>query len=590
MARRLARFLAMSAQRVAMPRWGRITLGLLCVIVGVVLTFKPFTSIGALAALVALTAFVTGLADLCTADLAAAPDPQRVIGVLWIFAGLLVVGWPGLGVRGIALFVGVMLAAAGLTRVLAGVLGTQDQRLTAIVGGLAAIGCGVLALAWPHVTPLVVAVAFGARTVLFGLSVVVDDLHLRGDDAPETIAGQPWWQRDVRTVGAVSAVVVAVGLAGISASVREGKPTVDQFYTAPSQASPIPGSLLRTARLHKGIPSDADAWRILYTTTDNAGHGTIASAIVVVGKTGKDHSKAEPARPVLAWEHGATGVATGCAPSAGDRPFAALPGLSQIVDRGWVVVAPDYEGLGTAGLSSYLVGPAQAYATLDAVRAARRMSQFTLATQTAIWGYGQGGNAALWTGQLVGSYAPDVPVDAVAAIAPTADLSAFATTLGTAPGGVVAASYLASSYAANYADVRSSTVVPAGAQATVRGYAGRCLPAQEDYAELSSAASTVFAASSGASVLAKHLTDNTPAAAIPAPTYIAQGSTDALVPTAVQDAYVAKRCTLGGGPLFYKKYPGSDHLGIVRDGSPVTADLLAWTIERFAGKPAPTTC
>ena len=92
--------------------------------------------------------------------------------------------------------------------------------------------------------------------------------------------------------------------------------------------------------------------------------------------------------------------------------------------RGWVVVAPDYAGLGGRGVHPFLVGPDTAHAVLDAVRAARAVPDAAARPRFAIWGESQGGHAALWTGQLARRYAPDLTLVGVAAAAPATDLVA----------------------------------------------------------------------------------------------------------------------------------------------------------------------
>jgi pimeloyl-ACP methyl ester carboxylesterase len=86
-----------------------------------------------------------------------------------------------------------------------------------------------------------------------------------------------------------------------------------------------------------------------------------------------------------------------------------------------VIVATDYVGLGTAGPHPYLIGQGEARSVLDSVRAARQMPQLSLQPATVVWGHSQGGHAALWAGALAPSYAPDVHVLAVAALAPASD-------------------------------------------------------------------------------------------------------------------------------------------------------------------------
>src|SRR5690606_16853591 len=124
--------------------------------------------------------------------------------------------------------------------------------------------------------------------------------------------------------------------------------------------------------------------------------------------------------PVIAVGHGTTGVVPRCAPSLAAEPFAdgASAALERLVRDGWVGVMSDYVGLGTAGPHAYLVGPDAAHHVLDAVRAARELDGTALADDVVVWGHSQGGHAALWTGLLAPTYAPDVALRGVAAFAP----------------------------------------------------------------------------------------------------------------------------------------------------------------------------
>ncbi len=59
---------------------------------------------------------------------------------------------------------------------------------------------------------------------------------------------------------------------------------------------------------------------------------------------------------------------------------------------------------------------------LDAVRAARALAPSRLSTATAVVGHSEGGQAALWAGQLQPSYAPGLALRAIVASAPGANL------------------------------------------------------------------------------------------------------------------------------------------------------------------------
>src|SRR5438034_5847688 len=69
-----------------------------------------------------------------------------------------------------------------------------------------------------------------------------------------------------------------------------------------------------------------------------------------------------------------------------------------------------------------MIGEGEARAVLDSVRAARQMSELTLDKRMVVWGYSQGGHAALWTGIVGPRCAPDLEILGVAAIAPAANI------------------------------------------------------------------------------------------------------------------------------------------------------------------------
>ncbi len=121
------------------------------------------------------------------------------------------------------------------------------------------------------------------------------------------------------------------------------------------------------------------------------------------------------------------------APVLPDRS-GAIPGLDDMLSRGFVVVATDYVGLGTPGQHPYLIGESEARSVLDSVRAARRFPGAKAGDTFAVWGHSQGGHAALFTGQLAASYAPELKLAGVAAAAPaTAAAPAAAATGAAAP-------------------------------------------------------------------------------------------------------------------------------------------------------------
>lgn len=180
-----------------------------------------------------------------------------------------------------------------------------------------------------------------------------------------------------------------------------------------------PSRYLISAQPMQDAPSGIQAWRIQYWTNNANGQrlavtGIVAAPMEVIPPR---------ARRVIAWTHGAWGVAEKCAPSLSPNFFDYSAGMTA-VRSGYVVVAPDYIGLGSPTMHPFLVGTDTANAVLDAVRAAREVPGAAAGSSFAVWGESQGGHVALWTAISARSYAPDLTLFATAAAAPPTDLAA----------------------------------------------------------------------------------------------------------------------------------------------------------------------
>ncbi len=163
----------------------------------------------------------------------------------------------------------------------------------------------------------------------------------------------------------------------------------------------------------------ARAWRTLSRSTGSDGAPTWV--------TGAVYRPTGPAPdggfPVLVWAHGTAGTADSCAPS---RAGATVPAISDLLQAGFVVVAPDGTGLGPPGPAQYLIGASEGHAVLDAARAARQVPGADAGTEAALWGYSSGGQAVLFAAEQADDYAPDLTLLGAAAVAPVSDVARFA--------------------------------------------------------------------------------------------------------------------------------------------------------------------
>ena len=582
-----------------LPRWIAAAVGLLVAALGVVLALRPFTSLSVLVVLVGVGLILTGVATLTELRRGEGGAGTIAIGTGWIVAGLAVAVWPDIRIQVLAVVVGIVLVVAGVLDVVAGLRGTARDRFASVVGGVASVIFGVLALSWPDVTVLVVAVVFGIRLVLAGLHLAWAAFRDRAHGQAPAQARPGRLRRLAHVAVPVVSLVLALALAGVSSWINAGEPVLDAFYDTPDDVPAEPGALLRSEPFTRAIPDGARAWRILYTTTDAEGSPVVASGIVVVpesddvaGADATEGTAGEPA-PVIAWAHGTTGVARRCAPSALADPWTsgALFTLDRVVEEGWALVAPDYPGLGAEGAHPYLVGEPAGRSVLDAVRAAHQLDDADLAPETVVWGHSQGGGAALWTGVLAPTYAPDVDLLGVAALAPASDLIGLMDDVADIPIGSLFAVYALEGYATGYDDVRVADYVRPVGRTTFDQAARRCLDASAIVSAVSAVAvgMDIFVDDLTAGPLATRLDQNAPRAEIEAPLLIGQGETDGLVLPGVQAAYVAARCD-AGQPVDYRTYPGRGHVPLVEADSPLIPELLAWTQARFDGAAPTPTC
>jgi pimeloyl-ACP methyl ester carboxylesterase len=361
----------------------------------------------------------------------------------------------------------------------------------------------------------------------------------------------------------------------------------DAFYDPPSDLSRQPGALLRSEPLKDVIlPAGKRGWRILYATTVD--DSTPATAVATV--LGPTNPPAGP-RPVIAWEHGTTGLLQKCMPSLISAPTTGIPGRDRIVTADWVVVATDYSFAEKGGPHPFLIGEGEARAALDSVRAARQMPELRLDKRMVVWGYSQGGHAALWTGIVGPRYAPDLEIVGIAAIAPAANIKnilAMNVAMDKRFG-----PYLALSYSRFYPDITFEQALRPEARDAARQMVNLCdfLP-PEDSERIEALAATFDGpalTTSSNKALQARLEQNTADGLIKAPVVIAQGLLDNVVPSRATEAYVEERCS-ASQRLEYWTFAGRDHFTIVHPGSPIEELLIRWTTARFANEPQASGC
>lgn len=353
-------------------------------------------------------------------------------------------------------------------------------------------------------------------------------------------------------------------------------------------AGSAPGTLLRIWPLEGGAPGNAKAYRILYRSV-----GLNGEAIAVTGAAiFPAGEKPRTPRNVIAWAHPTSGVVTRCAPTLMPDLGGTIMGIDHMLDANHVVVATDYVGLGTKDTHPYLIGTSAARAVIDSVRAVRHIKDSGAGTRFAVWGHSQGGHAALFTGEHVRGYAPELELVGVAAAAPATYLAAlFEADKHTSSGRSLTAMALHSWSA--FFKLPLDGVVEPDALHAFQTLASDCIESIEDFIKedrdekrLETHAFLKVDPTTLTSWRAI-MDRNTPGqSASAAPLFLAQGTADEVVGPHITRQFMQTTCKHGTKVKLHV-LEGGTHMFAGRDSAYAA---VKWMVDRFDGKPAPSDC
>ncbi|MBF6554744.1 MAG: alpha/beta fold hydrolase [Acidimicrobiales bacterium] len=359
------------------------------------------------------------------------------------------------------------------------------------------------------------------------------------------------------------------------------------FYQVPSPLSPAPpGSIIRSETIPSDgqLPEGATAYRILYHSQSLTGADIAVSGIAVVP------GGIPPARgfPIVSWAHGTAGLAVQCAPSIWGP--GSIPLLGSLLRHRAIVVATDYEGLGTPGPQPYLIGQGEAEGVLDAARSARALVGASASNTVIIVGYSQGGQAALFAGQMAQTYAPELFVPGVAAVAPVTSLDEFvpATPQQRTAKGLFALMALYA-WSATYGNLPLASLLTPLALQDRAAIVSSCGGAAATRVANIPAGQLFRPGWDRDPVLAARIADNEPGqVATAAPMLVVQGTADSVVPYATTTRFVADSlCGSQRDTVDYAAIEGAGHDSIL---TAATSALMDWITMRLANAPGTNSC
>lgn len=172
--------IAKEARKSTRSWWLFVLFGLGSIALGVTALASRIDAVATLVAVFAASLIFAGMAEL--AFTTTIPDhklPGILAGVASIAAGFIALAWPGVTLVVLAVLIGAGLLSWGVYRIyLSFVDPFIRPRAVTLIEGVLLVALGVLALAWPNVSILVLAVLVGVFFIVFGIFSFVGGLHM----------------------------------------------------------------------------------------------------------------------------------------------------------------------------------------------------------------------------------------------------------------------------------------------------------------------------------------------------------------------------------------------------------------------------
>ncbi|HET6999408.1 MAG TPA: HdeD family acid-resistance protein [Solirubrobacterales bacterium] len=153
-------------------RWLLLIAGVLSVVAGVIILFKPSESLATLAVIAGIFLLLDGILELADSFMRSTPNRGLValIGVLSAIAGVLLIRHPIGGVAAVALLIGIWLIAVGVIR-FATAFEEYENRAWHALAGIIEVIAGVVIVANPDI-------GFGTLALLVGLGFIVNGMGM----------------------------------------------------------------------------------------------------------------------------------------------------------------------------------------------------------------------------------------------------------------------------------------------------------------------------------------------------------------------------------------------------------------------------
>ncbi|EME40913.1 hypothetical protein DOTSEDRAFT_74462 [Dothistroma septosporum NZE10] len=368
----------------------------------------------------------------------------------------------------------------------------------------------------------------------------------------------------------------------------------DLFYQPPNNSTHLPpGSLLKVDEYTNTslytLPPNVAISRFLFQSETYNGSAVPASAYVLWPWMPREDPECPGKYAVVVWGHGASGVNAECGPSHIRNLWYQYSAPYILALQGYVVVAPDYAGLGTgqrangSKIKHTAFSNAQGNDLVFAVEAAQRAFP-ELSHRFVIMGHSQGGHAA-WAAAERLAFSPVKGYLGTVSGSPATNDTALLANPAAKP---LAAAFIAPSLDEIFPSFKRSRWL------TNRG--ARIIELSEEIGACNSGSSQLLAIPG---ILKDDFTSTWEFQAFvnlmthgkrpfAGPMLVLQGTNDSMVPEPSQTALINNTCNSAPqSDLEYLTFEGVDHVAVLYASQTI---WLQWIADRFAGEKASPPC
>lgn len=151
--------------------------GVVLIILGLVVVANIWESLSFLGILIGLVLLFSGVVGIAVG--ARRGGVWALAPIIAIVGGLVLLFWPDLTLKALAVIVGLTLIAWGGVQSGLAIASTRDGRGGMLLSGVLILLLGVVVVAWPGPTLALLTTLFGAAVILAGVGLVVTGLRMR---------------------------------------------------------------------------------------------------------------------------------------------------------------------------------------------------------------------------------------------------------------------------------------------------------------------------------------------------------------------------------------------------------------------------